>query len=709
MSPNKRKIFASDTSDEDDNFKHRRSSLRVNLSYCEDLSDSGNGSLWRTENENDEREANGVLTVRRLSRDKTTFEKNLQSDSNNKDVRAKNDRKKPIVNNDSEMSVWTKKGIQLKHLTVNLEAISIKERHLETSCKRLKDKILYKTKQIFDKGNELSVKTTMVLGDRENHFASSTHNPNIGNKTVTLDITDCHLKEKAAEKHEQYTDTSSDQQKEDQYSNIVATPTKSDERKNLQKTVNKSRLTQRRLFIEKDKQIEGQMKCRIIEDIILKKTLPLSSLRQANQSGSPILSGSNRILSLFRARPKLHSQNPFENLNNTSIVHSVQNIEMPAVCSTFIEPNAMVDKGINNDVDTSHATTNKIISMDMTEVHGGIRTSKEHMFLQNRNSDANNCNKNSKKDECKENSKKVVVEQNKNASSLEDSINKITVQNNTAHFDLPCTDDANDQDVPSFHIDTDIPFQVSVEDAATVTKTRDVPQAYECDSKTKCQNERGCTVSLSDNSDTIRSSLNMNTSLDEITETGKARNFRKSSIHIRANDADHSTMPDLGAIINNKESIISNESANTNRTSLQMNTSVDSMRKTWQRRSDKDNKARDHSSVNTEYSATIENKKSNDIDSLENISLIERLRNISMRNQVSRNDKSRVFKMRDEDKKHSSNSGDSYVEGTPYPISRSIFLRSHLKHKTHLDAAICSSNLNSMNNEKNDKTKSIAL
>lgn len=709
MSPTKRKIFASDTSDEDDSFKHRRSSLRVNLSYNDNLTDSGNGSLWRTEIENDERETNGVQSVRRFSRSKSTYEKSRRSDPDNKDMPAENHTKNAINNN--EISVRVKKGVQIKRLTVNLEDISTKEHYLETSCKRLKDAILHKTKQIFDKENELTVKTSMVLGNRENSSASSTH-PNIENKTVMLDITD-HQEEKATGEHEQYTDTLSHRQREDQYSNIITTPMKNDGQRSFEKIMDKSRLTQRRLFVEKDKQMKGQTKCRIIENVILKKNLPLLSLRQVDESGSPILSGSNRRFSLSKS--KLRSQNQFENLNNTySTVHSIPNIdiEMPVGCSTFIENNAMVDKGTNNNTSCGTYTTNKVISMEMTKVHGGIHTSKGHLSLQNRSSDARNCTENNcnrkKKKKSKESSEET--ERNRNASNLEDIehlINKITVQNNTAHFNLRCTDNVNDQDVASVHIDTVIPKQVSIEDAAAVTKTRKVLQAYKCDSKTKCQNERRCTISLSDSNDTIRS-LNVNTSLDGVTETGKTRNIRK--FNTRTNNANQET------IINNKKSIVlndQNESANTIRTSLQMNTSVDSVRKLCQRRGDKD-KDRNHSNINIEsseyrYSST-ETKETNNIDSLENISLIERLRNISMRNQVSRNDKSRISKMRHEDKR-SSNSGDSYsyVEGTPYPISRSVLFKSQLKYKTqYLDNATCSNNLNSTDNE-NDKTKSIIL
>jgi len=665
MSPNKRKIFGSDTSDEEDSFKHRRSSLKVNLSYSDNLTDSGNGSLWRTDIENDEKVA--VQNIRRLSRSKNIYEKNRQSDPDkNKDTQIISD--KCTINNNSETSARIKEGIQLKQLTINLEDISTRERYLETNCKRLKDAILSRTKQIFDRENELSIKTTKILGNKENHLASSRHNLNTENETVMLDMTDHHLKEKAAGEHEHYTDTVNNRQRED--FNIVATPTNHDGRRSLERSVDKSRLTQRRLFVE-DKQVEEQTKCRIIKDVVLKKNFPLVSLRQTNQNGSPILSGSNRRLSLFRARSKLHSQNQFENLNNTcSTVHSIQNIDigMPVVCSTFVEDNAMDEKGINNDMDISHTsyTTAKVISMEMTEVLGGIRMSEKHMSVQNRNSDTNDYNKNSKEEKSKEESIKqnAVMLRVKN---VEHSLNKTTAS--------------------------------------------DVLQSQEYDSKTEYQNEK-CTISQSDNSNsTIRSSLNVNTSLDAMTVTNKAGNIRKPNDH-RTND----TNQDFEVTINNKESISLNdqrESTNTIRTSLQMNTSKDSMRKTW-RRSDKNDKDQSHSNMDMERSSTTKIKETNNIDFLENISLIERLRNVSMRNQVSHNDKSKVSKMRDEDKGHSSNSRDSYnyIEGTPYPISRSVLFRSQLKYKTqHLDdTATCSSNLNSMDKEENnDKTKSIVL
>ncbi|XP_011882167.1 PREDICTED: uncharacterized protein LOC105569919 isoform X2 [Vollenhovia emeryi] len=664
MSPTKRKTFVADSSDEDDSFKCRRSSLRVNLSYSEDLSDSGNGSLWKTEIEN-EGAADDVRTVGRLSRGRNSYEKSRRSDPDDRYGRAERDTKKRVV--DKKMPARIK-GAQVKRLTINLEDISIKERNLETSCKRLKDAILCKTKQIFDRENELSVKTSMVLGSGENSAAG----PNVGNETVTLDVTD--------------------RQRKDRRSDIVATPTTSEGWRSLEKIVDKSRLTQRRLFAERDRRAEEQPKCRIVENVVL-KNLPLLQ-RQVGHGDSPILSGSNRRLSLHRARPQLHSQKQLESPDNTrSTVHSVQNtdnIGVPVVCSTFIEDSATADKGINKDLSRATYTTNKVISMEMTEVHGGI---EEHgSYSPSRNSDANNCSESRKR------SKESSIERDENASGLEDvecPANKITVRNNTARADLPRAGDAS-RDVASVHVDTVVSMQAPTEH----------------DGKTKYRNERRRTIFLSDSSDTARSSLNVNTSLDG--RSGANQDFE--------------------VVIHDKKSTVSNnqhEDANTIRTSLQVNTSVDSMRKTWQGRSDEDqnrssidtkrssvaknketnDEDKNRSSVDTKRSSVTKNKETSDIDSLENISLMERMRNISIRKQVPGNDQSNVSKMRN--KRRSSNSGGSYsyVEGTPYPISRSVLFRSQLKHATqHIDnAATCNSDINSDNEEENDETKSVAL
>lgn len=672
MSPNKRKIFESDTSDEEDSFKHRRSSLRVNLSRSDNQTDSGNGSLWRTEIENDEGAANAAQAVGRSSRGRgSTADERIsrRSDPGHRDhtrAGASNTDNKRAASNDSGTSAQgskVKEGVQLKRLTINLEDISTKERHLETSCERLKDAILSKTKQIFDGENELSVKTLKVLrGNKEKRLASGTRNPRrTESETIVLDTTD-----RPAEGGEQPCAAGAASDRRGADSNIVATPMSNDRRGSLERTVDKSRLTQRRLvFVERDKQVQdGQTRCRIIEDVALRRNSPPP--KQADETSSPILSGSNRRLSLFGGRGRLRSQNQYLD-NAYSTVHSVRttSIGMPVVCSTFIDDNATTgERGTDcNDASASRAThtTTRVISMEMTEVQGGVR--ERHVSVRSRMSDASNSTEGESHEE-------GSMERNKDAVS---------------------------------------PRQEDIEYPVSGATANEIPQVR--DGRIKGQNKKSCTISLSDSDNTMRSSLKVNTSLDELIETSRAGNVRKPSDY-RTNNANQ----DFATAINRKKSIDLNdqrESTNTARTSLQMNTSVDSMRETWRGRSDEDDKERSRSSMKDSSTTGNKETRNEDLDSLENISLIERLRNISVRNPVSHNDKSRFSKMRDEDKRRSSNSGDSYsyVEGTPYPISRLVLFRSQLKHKTqHLDdAATCSSGLNSMGNEEsNDKTKSAA-
>lgn len=725
MSPNKRKIFASDTSDEDDSFKHRRSSLRVNLSYCENLTDSGNGSLWKTEIEANEKRMDTTRVSNRLSRSKRndTCRKKYQFDSDNEeDLQVKNDTSKFLINKDTNVSLLVKKGIQLKQLTVKLE--DIKEKTLEANCKRLKDAILNKTKEIFSRENELSKRTAMILKNEENHFADM-HNAIENKSTIILDTMANHqLRNKVHMEHKKCTNIVSNQQTNNQYSNIVTTPTSSNKLNSSKRGIDKSRLTQRQLFAEEDKKIEERAKCRIIKDIVLKEKFPLFSFRQADQDGSPILSGSNRRHSLLRIKSK-YSQNQYENHNTTfSTIHS-QNIGAPIVSSTFNE-NIVTDENknnspyneTNNDIDISCAihTTNKVISMEMTEVQDGIQISEKHLSLQNTNSNAIDSIGNNKKKKSKEKSleqSRCVIQMQKiENNSL---VDKPTIQNNTAHFDSSCTDIANDQNIP---------MQTSSNDKMTVViKPLQLHKHIN-----KNRNKEQHMLSSSDSDNTIRSSLNVNTSLDAVTEANKKENVQKTNDY-RVNNSNQERTT------NNKESIASNdqyESSNITEISMRMNTSINSMRETWKRRnhlqslsldkSDEDT-TENHSNMNNRQSLEVENKEANDLDDLENISLIQRLRNISTQNQVPYNSKLKVSEIKEKvrtdnrsnDIKFQNNeytNRDSYVEGTPYPISRSVLFRTQLRHKTqNLDTSVTSSNnLNSMDKKGNiDKTKSDAL
>jgi len=701
MSYNKRKIVSDES--EDDNFKYQCSSLQVNLSNDTDLMDSGNGSPWKTEFMN-RKKTNKLQINRRLLRSKNG-KKNSQSDFEDSELRITNnntnDTNKYAINN-NEKPFCIKEGIQLKKLSINLDDISIKEKVLETSCKHLKDAILFKTKEMFDEQNELSIKTAKVLKSEKSHCINSTRElkDDAENKSVMLDGT-INLKNETMIENKQY--IMHNQQKQDGYSNIIATPT-STNRQNSKRTMNRSRLSQKRLFVE-----TGRQKCRIIKNIVLEKKFLLLSLRQPDPSNSPILSSNNRRLSL--SKTKSHLQNQFEN-HNSSAVQCDQsiNIEAPIVCSTFIEDNGIDGKKkavyeVDADKDTSYTThtTNMAVSMEMTEINGGIRMNQV-TFLQNQNPDINNYIENDTK---KDSEKDLTKNKNATVQELENDIhvnkqktndvNKLAKNNIAYPYSININDIANDQDIEN-NIDTYtyIPMQSSIKEIGVNSKSHDISEMSEHNSDiTENQDERQCMI-LSNSDNTIRSSLNVNTSLDIMITADKTRNSQKSNECGIIDTIQNSTTNNKNFSIVLKSQCKTIDSV---QTSLQMNTSVDSIHKTWRKKNnlselsvqDKniDDSERNDSNINSRY-LSAGNKEEN-IDSLENISLIERLRNISTRNQISEtNNKRKITDIRShniidikyQNYEHMNTSGDNYVEGTPYPISRSILLKSQLKHKT---------------------------
>lgn len=718
MSPNKRRIISSD--EDEDSFRNRRSSLKVNLSYCTNLSDSGNGSLGKTQAENNERRMDKSQINKRLSSSKH------RSNISNKASETTNERSKCAGNDVSKLSLQIKEGIQLKRLTINLEDINAKEHVLATNCKHLKDAILNKTKEIFNKQDELSIKTAMVLANQEDCSVSNTHNLN------TDKLTNQHFENKGSVICSRHNDTANNQQGEDEYPNIDATPKNGERRRNSENAVDRSKLTPKRLFTQKGKKQE----CRIIEDIVLDKPFSLFPLKQVDQSDSPILSGSNRRLQLLRSRSKLFSQNQSKDYNNTHLTlysdHSI-NIGQPVTCSTFIEDNAKDEEEGNKssddkasqqgDIDVSQCThtMNTLISMEMTKTHGGIHSTGKHSSLPSR--DSYNSNTNTKKKKCNNES----VEKSKNIMSVQrlenisSPLNKLALQNNSTLSGI-----INNKNITAVCANTTVvPTQSApIEEITFTAETRDVLQAQQQNNQIKKQNKRRWTLSLSD-SNSIRSSLNVNTSLDVVTETSKEKSVKKSGdcgIIVTDRHLEITTNNEKSVILDNQR-----QSINTNCTSLQVNTSMDSMCKTWRRHSDYRNKQfpieNKSNKSPTDHSPAAEDTKANDIDSLENISLIERLRNISMRNQASLNDELKIpetgNKKRTEDvgsnnvisekfqsTNNNSRNSHSYVEGTPYPISRSVLFKRQLKYKTqNLDnnsTASCSNDSILANNEKNN-------
>lgn len=715
MSPNKRKIILSDVSDEDeDSFKHRRSSLRVNLSYCTNLSDSGNGSLGKTQVENDERRMDKSLINKKLSSTK------CQPNVSNKTLGTISNESKCVKNKDNKSSLQVKEGIQLKRLTITLEDINAKEQALDTNCKRLKDAILSKTKEIFSKQDELSVKTAMVLADQENCSINDTYLNT--NKSTNQDFED-----KRSITHNQHTDTASNQQKKYEYPDTDVTPKVGEKQRNSGKVINRSKLTPKRLFTEKNK------KCRIIEDITSHKPFSSVFLKQVDRSSSPILSGSNNRLQLLKSQSRLFSQNQSKDHNKMHMTicseHNI-NIGQPLTCSTFIENSAKDEESQQGDVNVSQCihTINTPVSMEMTEIHDGIQTRGKHLSLLSRGSC--NSNINTKKKKC--NNKNV--KQNKSAmsaqklESINSPLNRLALQNSSTFSDI-----VNNQNVTAVtqYANTKVlsTQSASIEEITFNAEIHDVSQVQEQNNEIKEQSNRQYTLNLSDNN-LVRSSLNVNTSLDVITETSRGKSIEKSGdrgITVINQHLEITTSNEESMVLDNQR-----ESINTNRTSLEVNTSIDSVYKTCRTKDNCLNKQTlienknklpiDHSSTGNRNSSAAEDTEANDVDSLENISLIERLRNISARNQASYNDELNKLKIPETGNKertrdvqsndvintkfqNSNNSRDSYVEGTPYPISHSVLFKRQIKHKiqsSNNSATSCNNKLTSVNNEENN-------
>ena len=140
--------------------RNRRSSMRVNLSYMSNLSDSGHGSFKRTNFANDE----------------TVSEETIRQNDNLVNTVEKPKTKALNLNNDTttpaSISNITVINADKRHLCENKEAETVddvlavikeKEQQLNRSCLQLKDAIMSKTQALFDRETELAIKTSEVL------------------------------------------------------------------------------------------------------------------------------------------------------------------------------------------------------------------------------------------------------------------------------------------------------------------------------------------------------------------------------------------------------------------------------------------------------------------------------------------------------------------------------------------------------------------
>ncbi|KAJ8679975.1 hypothetical protein QAD02_015762 [Eretmocerus hayati] len=183
--PKKKVVQDKDGQGEENNsFQNRRSSLRVNLSYTSNLSDSGNGSLKRTRHECDE-----SASV------KSSTRKNITVQATKKRKTRKDDVDQSLQTPSSATNVTVIEAPPVSTVirnTVNTEDNPItimkeKEQELNRSCRQLRNAIMSKTQALFDKENELAIKTSEVLATAHGSHSKATTEDD-GSKTPTVRV-----------------------------------------------------------------------------------------------------------------------------------------------------------------------------------------------------------------------------------------------------------------------------------------------------------------------------------------------------------------------------------------------------------------------------------------------------------------------------------------------------------------------------------------
>ncbi|KAI4500975.1 hypothetical protein M0802_003778 [Mischocyttarus mexicanus] len=347
MSTSKRKTIEIN-SEEESSPKYNRSSLAVNLSFT-NFTDSGNGSLRKTHIKSDESPVQ-MQPYNDLSKYNKESNTNKQSD--------KRFSKRSIVNKTNNVSS-SNEGQLLKNVSVRI--IDIKHiKQTDTSFQYLRDAILSKTREIFNKQDECAIKTSLVLENRNNELLN-TYSKNIGNQQQQLSTNGI---------------TNLQTNTQNSKVSIFSTPVKN---YNDNESIDKSKKSKRKLFTHNDiiypQIVETTMKENHIAENNLQQIFP----RNLNCESSPIISGSHRkhrkskLTNLSKNRTKFDtevlSQNTVSSLN--ILTNEIESLDKPILCSTFKEElcgnnNKFIEEhNINNERNKKSAT---VVSMELTTV-----------------------------------------------------------------------------------------------------------------------------------------------------------------------------------------------------------------------------------------------------------------------------------------------------------------------------------------------------
>lgn len=404
MSSSKRKTIEIN-SNEESSPKNRRSSLAVNLSFT-NFTDSGNGSLRKTHIKSNESSVQ-IQPYNDLSRDKE-FGKNKQSD--------KSFAEKSTVNKTNNVSSC--KDQLLKNVSVRV--IDIKHvKQTDASFQQLRNAILSKTREIFNKQDECAIKTTLVLENQNNQLLN-TYSKNIENQQLSRDgITNLQI------------------DNQNNMISIFSTPVKNC---NDDEPIDKSKKSKRRLFIHNDIDNPQIVETAIKENHDTENNLRQLSPRNLNYKSSPIISGSHRRhhktrLSLkYRSknRTKCDTEDPSQkSVSSLSILsNEIESLDTPILCSTYNEElcgnnkKFIEEHGINNERRKKSAT---VVSMELTTVQNH---NLEHYNTCNEKVDAINAinsNQISNKKESEIQNTKEKINQTNSISDKESLMNQKTI------------------------------------------------------------------------------------------------------------------------------------------------------------------------------------------------------------------------------------------------------------------------------------------
>ncbi|KAK2588391.1 hypothetical protein KPH14_004399 [Odynerus spinipes] len=340
MSPNKRKTFHIDC-EEESSTKYRRSSLAVNLSYT-NLTDSGHGSFKKTQNRSNELSTNQIQSYNDEQDEMQHFDKSSS--------------RRCTINKVNNISCKEDKLLR----NVNVRIVDIRHiRKTDTDYEKLRNAILNKTKEIFNKQDECAIKTNLVL-ENQNDSANNRNQPNEVTSNNGISIT-------------------SEKNIHSDKLSIFSTPV--NKSCNVKRYINSSKVTKRKLFKHTDIIDHHNVETVGEIDHNVKNNLPQSPIISRNYESSPIITGSDKKhrtskLSLkntskIATRPNVQEdQISLSSLNSVTDGHG--SIGTPLFCSTFNEGSNRENKTSNGENNINNQKSENInaniVSMELTSL-----------------------------------------------------------------------------------------------------------------------------------------------------------------------------------------------------------------------------------------------------------------------------------------------------------------------------------------------------